>query len=389
MLFRSSVFVAVALAALFTVTGATAQTNPVVQHYRAYTAALERGDLATATTEAEAALAASEARDGDGGRTAVLSLNLATVHLWSGRPEQARPAAQRALDLARAGAQGVDPAMAELVLARSTLAIDNSADAAAQLSAVLTSPGAAALPAADLYSAAEHLGIWAIVHEDFDLAQSAWALAGAHPDGSAFGETYGLARARTSEGIAIIVGELNRRGRRPIDEDEGHAAHALLSEGVRLLLPLSQVESPGLELTLAQQTYSEARVWLFALEAKMDADGQHVPETPVEAQGDADGLREIGPVDLSRPRCLMRVRAVRRPEYPVYSQVAAVMVFFRVNAAGEIVSHQIAARAGSPEFAEAIERVVGRWRVERMEGSAPNCRMEANILQTVRFVQPG
>jgi hypothetical protein len=61
---------------------AAAQTpNPVVGHYRAYNAALERGDLATAETEARAALAASEMRDGDGGSTAVLALNLAHVLL--------------------------------------------------------------------------------------------------------------------------------------------------------------------------------------------------------------------------------------------------------------------------------------------------------------------
>lgn len=46
---------------------ALAQSNPIVQHYRAYVAAMERGDLSAATAEAEAALAASEARDRDGG----------------------------------------------------------------------------------------------------------------------------------------------------------------------------------------------------------------------------------------------------------------------------------------------------------------------------------
>jgi hypothetical protein len=160
MRFWPSAFLGAAFAVLLTVATAVAQTNPVIEHYRAYTAALDRGDLATATTEAQAALTASEARDGDGGRTAVLALNLATVHLWAGRPEQARPAAQRALDLARAGAQGVDPFMAEIILARSVLAIDASADAAAQLNALLTNPAIAALPAADIYSAAQQLGIW-------------------------------------------------------------------------------------------------------------------------------------------------------------------------------------------------------------------------------------
>jgi hypothetical protein len=174
-----------------------------------------------------------------------------------------------------------------------------------------------------------------------------------------------------------------------MNEDEGHAAHALLSEAVGVLYPLSQVESPTLELTLAQQTYAEARAWMLALAAKLDADGYDVPEAPPEAQGDADGLSEIGAVDLARPRCMMRVVAARLPSYPNNSQVAAVVLFFRTNAQGEIVSHQIAARAGAPEFAAALERVIPRWRVERIEeGSSANCRMEANLLQTVRFVMP-
>jgi hypothetical protein len=183
----------------------------------------------------------------------------------------------------------------------------------------------------------------------------------------------------------MVMSELERARSRRIDEDAGHAAYALLSDGVRLLHPLSQVESPTLELTLAQQTYAEARAWMLALGAKLDADGYEVPATPTEAQGDADGLSEIGPIDLTRPRCMMRIVAQPRPNYPSYDQVAAVVLFFRVNAQGEIVDHQVAARAGSQQFADAIERVVDRWRVERMEGSPANCRMEANILQSVRF----
>lgn len=127
----------------------------------------------------------------------------------------------------------------------------------------------------------------------------------------------------------------------------------------------------------------------MALESKLDTDGHDVPDAPQEAQGDADGLSEIGPVDLARPRCMMRLDARRLPSYPRNSQVGAVMVFLRTNADGEIVSHQIAARAGAPEFAEAIERVLPHWRMVRIdENSAPNCRMEASILQGVRFVLP-
>ena len=378
----------VAILTLAIVSPASAQTNSVRQHYRAYLAALESGDLTTARAEAEAALAASEARDGDGGSTAVLALNLATVHVMADDAEGALRPAQRALALARAGAAGVDPLMAELILARATLATDDTLNAANELRAVLDAPSSATLPHSELYAAAQQLGNWALARPDYEMARSAWSVAGRYPEGSVFGERYGLGRARTSEGIAIILSELRRtRGR--MDEDEGLAAHALLGEAARALQPLSQVEAPTLELTLAQQTYAEARAWLLALEAKLDADGHDVPDSPEEAQGDADGLSEIGPVDLARPRCMMRVNARRLPSYPRTSQVGAVILFLRTNANGEIVSHQIAARAGAPEFAEAIERVLPHWRIERIdEQSAPNCRMEANILQSVRFILP-
>ena len=88
---------------------------------------------------------------------------------------------------------------------------------------------------------------------------------------------------------------------------------------------------------------------------------------------------------------MMRMIPEPRPRYPSdNSQVGGVMLFFRVDAQGQIASHQIVARAGSDAFAQSIERVVDGWRVERIEeGSAPNCRMESNIMLGVRFVLPG
>lgn len=390
MRFVRCVTAAATLAMLAFAPVASAQTSPVVQHYRAYVAALERGDLIAATAGAEAALAASQARDGDGGRTAVLAFNLANLYLLTGRYADARPVAQRALALTEAGAEGVDPVLARIVIARTGLALDAGSrpgrDAAAELNTLLTGPGAQGLAPVEVYAAASQLGNWALLNEDPELAQNAWALAGANAEGSPFGEVFGLGRARTSEGIAVLIAELRRRRR--INEDEGLAAYTLLSEAVRLLHPLSQQESPTLELTVAQQTYAEAYAWLTALESKLDADGRRVPERPAEAQGDSDGLSEFGPVDLTRPRCMMRIIANPLPSYPSNSQLASVVVFFRIGPNGEVASHQIAGRAGSEEFAEAVARVVPRWRFERSDTSAPNCRMESNVLQTIRFVMP-
>lgn len=389
MRFVRSLATAALLAVLCSAPLASAQTNPIVQHYRAYVAAMERGDLTAATAEAEAALAASEARDGDGGRTSVLSFNAANVHLLAGRHELARPFAARALTLARGGAAGVDPVAAEVAFLRASLPTSANTSIADQLNTLLHSPGAQSLDDESIYAAATEFGNWGLSHQSYALAQAGWELAGAHPAGSPFGETFGLGRARTSEGIAIVMAELDEARGRRIDEDQGLEAYALLSEGARLLDGLSRVESPSLELTVAQQTYAQARAWMLALDAKLRSDGYDVPEAPEEAQGDADGLSEIGvPVDLTRPRCMMRVVANPLPRYPTNSQVAAVVMFFRVGPNGEIVSHQVAARAGSEQFAEAIERVVGRWHLERMAESPENCRMESNVLQTIRFVMP-
>lgn len=383
-------YLVVALAVAFAAPQASAQQNSVIEHYRAYVAALERGDEQAAAHAAQAAYDASYARDGDGGRTGVLALNLAAISMLAGEFETARSAGQRALSLAQSGAVGVDANYAEVIIARANLALvsdgPEGAAAAERLDALLNAPTRSTLPDADLYLAATQLGAWGFVHNNWEIAQRAWAVAGAHPAGSPFGETFGLGRARTYEGIAIVLAELQDRRRSRIDEDAATNAHELLSEATRILAPASQIESPTLELTVAQQAYAEARAWMLALRSKMQADGRPLPTLPQEAQGDADGLSELGPVDITRPRCMMRVVARPEPRYPDLGQVAAVVLFYRVNAEGEIIAYQVAARAGSEEFAEAIERVAGRWRVERMEDSAPNCRMEASLLQAVRFV---
>lgn len=103
--------------------GETPPPNPVVEHYKAYTAALQRQDFATAETEAAAALEASVQAYGDEGRTAVLALNLADVRLVRGNLDAAVAPAQKALALAeaRGSASGVDARLARLTLDRAQL----------------------------------------------------------------------------------------------------------------------------------------------------------------------------------------------------------------------------------------------------------------------------
>src|SRR5262249_9144906 len=92
---------------------ASAQSNPIAENYRAYPAAIQRGDLAAAEAPAAAAFAASQGQFGDGGRTAVLALNLARLRLAVGKYHEALDPASVAYRVAQAqgAAAGVDQVM--------------------------------------------------------------------------------------------------------------------------------------------------------------------------------------------------------------------------------------------------------------------------------------
>jgi len=366
---------------------ASAQSNLVTQHYREYSAALYRGDLEAATSAARAALDASIARDGNGGLTAVLSLNLATAHLASGRTQDALLPAQQALDLAHAGARGVDPNMAQVILSRILLELEPTEARAAELGAVLLSDDAGALPSNEIYPAASQLGNWALANADYALARQAWALAAADASGDLIDERIGFGRARTREAVAIIMSEIALRGSRRLDRNESLTAHSLLNDALLALNESRRVESPTGELTIAQRTYAETQAWMNTLEARVSADGYPVPDRSEGAQGDADGASELAPLQATaRPRCLVRPVARPAPAYPDYDQIATVVLFVRINSEGQVIHHEIAASAGSSEFADAVERVASRWRMARRSDSAPGCRMESSLLIPVNFV---
>jgi TonB family protein len=376
------------LAAIVTIAQASAQTPTAMEHYRAYRAALERGDLAAAENEAEQGLAIAEA-NGDP-RTAVFALNLATTRITRGDRAGALAPARRALSLAQAGADGVDPTFAEVVVGRAELA--NSGQAGAdRLSRIILNDAASALAVDEVYPAAAELGHWLLLNRQPDLAAEAWSVAGANASGSLFGEAYGRGNARTWEAASIIIDEVGyRSGRHRINAVRAQQAYALLTEAYLALRPLSQQEAPGLELTVAQQAFAQTMAWRSALHAKLVADGQHIPPQPPEAQGDADGNAELGPVDLTAPRCLVNMISRPAPQYPAAeledAQLGVVVLRLRLDADGEVLSHQVAARAGSEGFVRPVERVADRWRFERREDSPPNCRMPQSLLVPVSFM---
>jgi TonB family protein len=371
---------------------AAAQTtpDPVLQHYRDYRAAVERQDWAAAETSAAQALTASEARDGDGGRTAVLALNLAITRLIANDAAGALGPAQRALTLAEAGAPGVNPTVAALTLGRAEL-VTRGQTGAERLAALLADDSALAnVPAEEIYPAAAMLGAWAMQQSQHERARESWSVAARHAAGSIYGEEYGLANARLWEAAAIITHEV-RGGQRRMNTDNATEAYGMLAEAYALLRPMALIEPAGVELTVAQNTYANVLAWLGAVRAKLAADGQRTPNWPGEAQGDADGMSEIGaPTDLTLPRCLVDLDPDPLPRFPEEelrrSQLGVVVVRLQFDDAGNVVQHRVVARAGSEGFQRAVERVADRWSVTRDADSPAHCRMPRTLLSPVSFV---
>lgn len=376
---------------------AIAQTtpSPITAHYRAYLAALAQGDYAAAEASADAALAASDARDGDGGRTAVLALNLAMVRLLGESDAEAVAPAERALAIAeRTGeASGVQLSLARLIVAHSHFAAAPNEAVVAPLFAALDASAQARDSEDAIYGAALDLAFWTFTQERYEESRRAWAVVGEFAEGSLYGPEYARGRARMGEGAAIMLGELRRNGRTRrarLNEEIAVEAHAAFDEGVRLLTPLAEIETPTGELSIAQSALAEALAWRGVLRAKMGSDGQDIPES-AEAQGDADGFFEMASAAIDpRPRCLITKTSGDVPRFPPAAQeaglIGAVVVRLRVEENGEVSESGVVSAVGSSLFVSAVERVNHRWGVERREDSPTNCRMAMTVFIPVLFM---
>jgi TonB family protein len=367
---------------------AIAQTDPVLDHYRAYRAAYDSGDIEAAEHAAEAALSASEARDGAGGRTAVLAENLAVVRLMRDDPAALAPA-QRAFELAQSGAQGLDPLYAALVLGRAELRMDNPAGAD-RLRSVLQSPQLSTLIEADLYRAASELGSWSFAQRDYATAELAWSVAAGHAGASELGERFSYGVARTWQGAAIMFDEIGPHGRRLIAQDRGSEAYLMLADAVQALEDTGNARPSDGAITIGLRAYAEAVALHRILWTKLRADHRRIPETP-SAEGDVDGFFELaGPAALS-PRCTLRGRYSPRPEYPDdvnAGAIGAVILLMRIDETGETTGTEVVTRVGDDAFAEAVTRVAGHWGAEPLEGQPLSCRMPRTVVVPIIFGVP-
>lgn len=207
-LWRTVLFVMVA----FCLGEAWAQDTPsATTYFQAYEDALQRGDLPAAETAAAQALAVSEQRSGDSGRTAVLAFNLARVRLSLGQAAQARAPAERAYDLSRTqgAASGLDPLMSRVLWGRVRVASEGLGASDFLLSALEDAEGREDL-LQDRYDAADQLGLASLQAMRHIIARRAWALAAETAGGAPYDADFARGRALTYEGIATSLQTLMR-----------------------------------------------------------------------------------------------------------------------------------------------------------------------------------
>lgn len=389
--------VLIVLALVFVASGvAFAQApNAIMEHYRAYQVALEANDLVAAEAAAERALAASEARDGDGGNTAALAFNLATVRFLQSKPQQALAPAERALALAEAQGEAarVSPDLARLLIGRARVALDLPEGGPA-LAAALEAAQTARLPAEEIYDAALELGQYGLKRREYPLARQAWSIAANYAEGSRFPAAFALGRARVGAAAALAMEEVSSRGRHRgrLTIEGATTVRRELTEAVTLLAPLAEARSPDDDLTLAQAAYAEALAWRAVMRAKVSSDGLRLPpEAQDEAQGDGAGEIDVPSASVVQPRCWVRFRydGIVSDLFPARAlddgQLAGVAVRFRLNEAGEVTEARTVAVVGREEFGRAVENARRRWRAELMDDSPPNCRMAMTVIGSVSF----
>jgi TonB family protein len=387
-------FAAALLAACVLCVEASAQEqNPVVEHYRVYREAMAAGDLGRAEPAAAAALEASEARDGAGGRTAVLAFNLAIVRLETNRREAALAPARRAHELANVE-NGVHPFAAQLILKRAELSLPGTRPAD-----ILPLLYDAQTESADLrgyaFDAAIDVGNVMLERDEHEGAQHVWRAAtelAGEDDPLAAAHAYiglGAAFITSTRNDGVYEPRLRSRARFadprlvvPLDVSAEVAAGQSFIEGARLARPLMNSEM-NVATDRALRIYAQAMAWHALLRARTNSQNLTLPSEI------ADVYLGLAVGDGPGPPCNMRVVAQPRPNFPREAvrryQIGAVVVLLDVGADGAVTNGQVIASIGTPALQESVERVMHQWRYEEQPGSPQTCVKERTTLTAVVF----
>jgi tetratricopeptide (TPR) repeat protein len=355
---------------------AQSPANPVVEHYRAYTAAFEAGDFEAAEGAAAAALQASQARDGEAGRTGVLALNLAMARLRLNRHADAVQPAQLALDIAtRDAGAGVDRTIASLVHSRALIGTaDEFRERAALERSTLAALEEAAARAPALngyaYDTALDLARLALEMRRYRQADEAAEHALRFSSGAEVPEPVARARALVIKGAIRMYQGQARDAVGPIDE------------AVQLLRPFA-VETDGDVLTVGQSLYVQALLWQSFVAAEIGDSIGHLEVQEAELQ--------LTPRDGDAPLCQFSLASqanVTLPEEDWGQGSGAAVLGLRLDAQGNVVASEVLA-ASSDAFRQVVASVQS-WRLERNPASDPGCRMQTNrYLVAMRYaVEP-
>jgi TonB family protein len=387
--------IALLLVAILAVPAAAQQSaNPVTAHYRAYRAALERGDLATADTESTAALETAQLDLHSAGTVAALAMNVALVRLSEGHRAQALSPAQLAASLAGNASSHVDPLAVDIAIKRASLQIGDQSEA--QLLAALNAAHEHGGLDEYVYDGASDLGGWAYQQHHLRTTADAWRLASQSSPGDSDAAVLSRARALLGLGVVLFqadqasapeqvamfdsqVSTTNDEYRPNIDALEA------LAEAGRIARPLASRPGANGEMTQAQQVFSRATVFFLAAQSR--ASTYNVPDSVLQDRP-FDHFLAI-PASGNTSRCTARLSPDARPEYPTHAvfegNVGAVMVRVVVDEAGHASDAHLVASVGGQEFTRAIERVLPRWRVVRADNAPANCSMAMTLFTTVVF----
>ena len=343
---------------------ATAQdtADPVKAAYHDYVVARDKGDLSAAEAAGARALAASEARDGAGASTAVLALNLAMVRLDLKHYAEAVAPARRAVELANAGAKGVDPVQAGLTLAEAELTANPKGDESA---------AANALQAADIrmdlddfaYPAAVALAKAAVQTHQWRNEVSAWSAAAVHARGAHSDTDMVRGRALTQEAIAFT-------NLRQFDE-----AHARIGEALPLLAKYAPESGDYDKVTIGEFFLADA----IALDRAINV-------LEPRYSRDDGGKRRYVRKDLagSPAVCGGRVEPHPMPTYPDRSQregeIGAVVLRLKIDASGKVIALKALSTVINPDFRKAVEDPKLRWSWSPDTNKNPGCRVETQDL---------
>lgn len=364
--FRIGRTLGAAALALLISAGAFAQDAPsIAGHFRQYQAAMQRNDLPAAEAAGAAALALSEQKDGDGGRTAVLSFNLARVRVQQGRWQEARAPALKAYTLSRAGTAGVDPMMSALLYGRVRLQAEGGA-AASDLSSLLDKSRNRADLVGDRYDAADQLGVWAAQSRSFQIARNAWAHAAQTAQGASFDAQFARGRAVGYEAIATMSLSIVRN--LSLSRTVTHEGRARLTEAHALVRPFAFAPAQSGVVNTPQRVYGEILAWDAALWSLTYNSPPAVRRGPRLDPNPAsfDGV----------PACVV-TRTGDRPVYPLREsqegQIGAATMVARFDADGIYRGIDVAGYVGDEAFVQAISRAAKTWAfaVQRTETCKP------------------